>query len=202
MNVFSRKHVSTMQYLKKKPFSSIHLEHIIDLYELIEECIFDKILCHNMKRDLCEESFSIDQRVSAVKEFIDMILHNNTIAACFRNLIYWIDMLKRLLVRSLSPDINIDFDLSLHDCVARSDMWKGNVTKEDIKTIDINKSMRLKHGYVILKGLKARQSELIIEENRRNIQQQQEDQLRVITLSQSANISQKSSEIQKRKSLR
>ena len=187
------------EIFETEPFSSIHHEHIIDLYELIEECIFDKILCHNMRNELCEEPFSIDPGVSAVKEFIDMILHNNTIAACFRNLNYWIDMLKRLLVRSLLPGVNIAFDVSLHDCVARSDMWKGNVTKEDIKTIEIKKDMHLKHAYLILKGLKAKQSELTTEENKQNIQQQQEEQR---ILNRPSSSAQESSELRRRRLLR
>ena len=71
-----------------------------------------------------------------------MILHDNNIADCFKNLIWWISMLKRLLVRLLSPNVNINFDSSLHDYVKRIDMWKGNITKDDIKTIEINKNKR------------------------------------------------------------
>ncbi|CAF4169460.1 unnamed protein product, partial [Rotaria sp. Silwood2] len=124
---------------ESKPFSSIYLEYIIDFNKLIEECIFDKILCDNIRNDLCEKSFSIDQQISIVDQFIDMILHNNNnIADCFKNLISWINMFKRLLVRLLSLNMNINFDSSLNDYVKRTDIWKGNVTKNDIQTIEIN----------------------------------------------------------------
>ncbi|CAF5055211.1 unnamed protein product [Rotaria sp. Silwood1] len=184
---------------ENKSFSSIYLEYIIDLYELIEEYIFDKILCDNIRNDLCERSFSIDQQISIVDQFIEMILHNNNIADCFKNLTCWISMFKRLLVRLLSPNMNINFDSSLDDYVKRTDIWKGNVTKNDIQTIEINKSICLKHAYIILNGLKKKQNELIINENQRsqnNIEQQEQNQSITATSSdtvRSTNSSQRSS---------
>jgi hypothetical protein len=37
-------------------------------------------------------------------------------------------------------------------------MWKGNVTEEDIKTIEIDNNVCLKHAFVILKGLEEKQN--------------------------------------------
>ncbi|CAF3346168.1 unnamed protein product [Rotaria sp. Silwood2] len=195
---------------ESKPFSSIYLEYIIDFYELIEECIFDKILFDNIRNDLCEKSFSIDQQISIVDQFIDMILHNNNnIADCFKNLISWINMFKRLLVRLLSLNMNINFDSSLDDYVKRTDIWKGNVTKNDIQTIEINKSICLKHAYIIMNGLKKKQNELMIDENQRsrinNIEQQEQNQnimQKSSVILSSTNSSQRHSECKRRNAFR
>ncbi|CAF4469311.1 unnamed protein product, partial [Rotaria sp. Silwood2] len=195
---------------ESKPFSSIYLEYIIDFNKLIEECIFDKILCDNIRNDLCEKSFSIDQQISIVDQFIDMILHNNNnIADCFKNLISWINMFKRLLVRLLSLNMNINFDSSLDDYVKRTDIWKGNVTKNDIQTIEINKSICLKHAYIIMNGLKKKQNELMIDENQRsrinNIEQQEQNQnimQKSSVILSSTNSSQRHSECKRRNAFR
>jgi hypothetical protein len=88
-----------------------------------------------------------------------MISHNNNLANCFKDLNCWINMFKRLLVRLLSPKVNINFELPLHDYVKRTDMWKGNITVDNIRTIEINDNIHLKHAFIILKGLEAKQVE-------------------------------------------
>jgi hypothetical protein len=155
--------------LGKKPLTSVRLKYIIDLYELIEECIFDKILSNNIRNELCEKSFPIEQRTSIINQFIDMILHNENIADCFKNLICWISMLKRLLVRLLSPKININFELPLHDYVKRTDMWTGNITENNIRTIEMKNNIRLKHTFIILKGLEAKQDGKSLTENHQSL---------------------------------
>jgi hypothetical protein len=84
-----------------------------------------------------------------------MILHDQTLADCLKDLNCWISMFKRLLMRLLSSRMNINFESPLHDYVRRSDMWKGNITEENIRTIEIKSNIRLKHGFIILKGLEA-----------------------------------------------
>jgi len=51
----------------------------------------------------------------------------------------------------------------LYDYIKRTDMWKGNITTNDIKTIEIKDDLRLKHTFIILKGLenKIKQQKLI-----------------------------------------
>jgi hypothetical protein len=145
--------------LRQEPLSSINMEYLIDLYELIEEYVFDKILRDNIRDELCEKSFPIAQRTSIINQFIDMIIHNGNIAHYFKDLICWISMFKRLLVRLLSPKVHINFESSLHNYVKRTDMWKGNITEDNIRTLEIKNDVRLKHAFIILKGLEAKQEE-------------------------------------------
>ena len=128
--------------------SSIALEYIIDLFELIEEEIFDKILRDNIRNELNENSIYPIQ-----KQFLDMIINDNNLANSLRNLSIWIDMFKRLLVRILLPKISINYNISLQNYVKRHDMWKGNVSFDDIQTININRDILLRHSFLILKGL-------------------------------------------------
>jgi hypothetical protein len=67
-------------------------------------------------------------------------------------------MFKRLLVRILLSNVDINLESPLLDYIQRSDMWKGNVTEDDIKTIEIDNNVRLKHAFIILKGLEEKRN--------------------------------------------
>ncbi len=74
-------------------------------------------------------------------------------------------MLKRLLVRLLSPSINIDFESALRVYVNRTDIWKGDIPEERIRTIVIENNIRLKHTFIILERLEEEQNEKILSTN-------------------------------------
>jgi hypothetical protein len=147
------------QIFRKKPFSSIQLQFIVDLNELIEECVFDQILRNNIRNEFREQSFPIGQQTEITNRLIDIILHDQTLADCLKDLNCWISMFKRLLMRLLSSRMNINFESPLHDYVRRSDMWKGNITEENIRTVEIRRDIRLKHAFIILKRLEAELNE-------------------------------------------
>jgi hypothetical protein len=75
------------------------------------------------------------------------------------NLTIWISMFKRLLVRLLLSKMNINFESSLYDYIKRTDMWKGNISAKDIRTIEIKDDIPLKYAFIILKGLEAKLKE-------------------------------------------
>ena len=164
IQIFIKDYIHTKIFMNNKieqePFSSINLQYIIDFYELIEESIFDKIFYQNIRDEFRQKSFNNNDRISIINQFIDMILSNKNLAECFRDLFCWINMFKRLLVRLLSSKIHINYDLSLHNYIKRIDMWKGNITKENILTIEINDNIHLKHAFIILEGLKEKQMEM------------------------------------------
>jgi hypothetical protein len=164
------------QIFGKKPFSSIQLQYIIDLNELIEECVFDKIIRDNIRNEFHEQSFPTDQRTSITDQFIDIILHDRTIADCLKDLNCWISMFKRLLMRLLSSRMNINYESSLHEYVRRSDMWKGNITEENIRTIEIKSNIRLKHAFIILKGLEAEFNEKLATGNDGSVMNNESEQ--------------------------
>ncbi len=68
-------------------------------------------------------------------------------------------MFKRLLVRLLLSKMNINFESSLYDYIKRTDMWKGNISAKDIRTIEIKDDIPLKYAFIILKGLEAKLKE-------------------------------------------
>ncbi len=161
IEAFINEYIYSKTYLNstlgEQPFSSVNLEYIIDLYELIEESIFDKVLRVTIRDKLHEESFKNSERSTIIKQFMNMTLHNDNIAVCLKDLICWISMFKRLLVRLLSPKVNINFGSSLDDYVKRTDIWKGNINEDNIRTIEIESNIRLKHAFIILEGLEAEQ---------------------------------------------
>jgi hypothetical protein len=153
INEYIHSKICISNKFRQEPLASIHLEYIIDLHELIEESVFDKILRNNIRGEFLNKVSNNKEIQSIINEFIKMITDNNKIADCLKDRIYWISMFKRLLVRIRPLKINLDFDLPLRDYVKRTDMWKGNVTKENIQTIEIKNHIRLKHAFSILEGL-------------------------------------------------
>ena len=136
--------------LQRGLLGSVYLTYIIDLYEINEEYIFEKILSRNIRQELAETNFSIQERMRITGEFIETTYQ---LADSLKDFNVWISMFKRLLVRLLLSKMNLNFDSSLYDYILRSDMWKANVTIEDIQAIAIKDNIRLKHAFVLLKGL-------------------------------------------------
>ena len=141
--------------LNKQMISSIPLKSIIDFYELIEECLFDKMEKFKGKPMSNHESSFI------VHQVIQMI--TNIPVEPLNDLNIWIDMFKRLIVRVSLANIQIDYDAPLQDYVKRSDTWKGNLTAENLRMIEINPKICLKHASIIYQGLVTEQ------ENRMNM---------------------------------
>ena len=139
-----------------KPLASIQLNYIVDLYEIIEEKVFDKILYRSVKDEFHQKISNNDEMRSFIGQFINMITDNNQIADCLKDLTCWISMFKCLLTRLQPLKAQIDFDLPLADYVKRLDMWKGNIKKEDLQTIQIKGDVRLKHAFGILERLQTR----------------------------------------------
>jgi len=151
--------------LQRPPFATIHLRYIIDLYELIEEIVFDQVLRHYIKQNLTEESFSIDQRKALVKKFSDMTFKKETISIALQNIHAWIGILKRLMVRVLS-NVNVSLDVPMQIYLERTDLWTGNITETDIQTFEVNDEILLQHTYVILKGLENERDKLLLNNNK------------------------------------
>lgn len=195
--------------LDREPFSSIELKYIIDLYELFEEYIFHKILRNYMKSDLRVVPFSNSENVTIINEFMEIIFKNDNIAVCFKDLNCWIGMFKRLLVRSLSPKININFESPLYIYVKRTDMWKSDIPENSIQTIEIGDNIRLKHAFIILTKLEEEQKERMLIEERKSLRYNDVEQNNDTNTtemnspaSQSSNTSQSRRDAQKKRNLR
>mgnify|MGYP006983380357 FL=1 len=157
IETFTAVHMQSRAYLskefnQKQILSSLSLEYIIDLHELTEEYVFDAILRQSIPNELSEKSCPIGQQTSIRKQFDEMISNDKNL----HDLNIWIGMFKRLLVRLLLSKVNINFDSSLHQYVKRNDMWKGNITVDNLRSIEIKENIQLKHAYIILKGLESK----------------------------------------------
>ncbi|UJR36511.1 hypothetical protein I4U23_029232 [Adineta vaga] len=169
--------------LQRPPFAVIHLKYIIDLYELIEESVFDHVVRHFVKATLTEESFDIDQRNTLVKQFSEMTFKKETIALSLRDIHAWIGILKRLMVRVLS-NVNVSLDVPIQIYLERTDLWTGNITEGDIQTFEVDDQILLQHTYVILKGLENERDKVLLKNNselqspsQNNVLQSSESQL-------------------------
>ncbi|CAF0809248.1 unnamed protein product [Rotaria sordida] len=147
--------------LQRPPFSTINLKYIIDLYELIEEIAFDKVLRHYIKQNLTEESFPIEQRQVLIRKFSDMTFKKETIAYSLKSIDSWIGILKRLMVRVLS-NVNVSLDVPIQIYLERTDLWTGNIIESDIETFEVNNEILLQHTYIILKGLEYERDKLLL----------------------------------------
>ncbi|CAM4836917.1 unnamed protein product [Rotaria magnacalcarata] len=87
--------IQTFYVRRKAPFSTIYLKYIIDLYELLEEYVFDQVLRNFVKKEWCEESFPVIERTQIVERFILMTFSKQGIAASLRNIDSWITSKKK-----------------------------------------------------------------------------------------------------------
>ncbi len=146
---------------RKAPFSTIHLKYIINLYELLEECVFDQVLRDYVKKAWCEESFSVDERKQIIERFISSTFAKPEIATSLQNIDCWIGILKRVMIRVLS-NVNVDIEVPLQYYLERKDLWTGDITDADIMTFDLDEKILLYHTFIILKGLEKKQKPPLI----------------------------------------
>ncbi|CAF3576528.1 unnamed protein product [Rotaria sp. Silwood1] len=135
---------------------TIYIEHIVDLYQLIEEVAFEKILRHNIEQHSSEMLVGpMNEQNNVIDQFIDMTSGKLTISSRLKDLCCWIRMLKRLLVR-ISMNINFILDDPLQIYVSRVDLWTVDVTTIDTDSFHIPDHIQLKHAFIILKRLETR----------------------------------------------
>ncbi|CAF1081169.1 unnamed protein product [Adineta ricciae] len=162
IQTFVEKNIRWQSYLnenvrQKRPFSTIRLTYLIDLYELLEECVFDQVLRKYVKHAWCEDAFSVAERTQLIEKFIAATFGHKNIAISLANIDCWIGILKRMMVRVLS-NVNVDTEVPLQCYLERKDLWTDHITDADINTFDLDEAIQLCHTFVILKGLEAKQN--------------------------------------------
>ncbi|CAF3742087.1 unnamed protein product [Rotaria sp. Silwood1] len=145
--------------LRQQPFSTIYIKYIIDLYELLEEITFDKIVGHYIPNEYREKSFSDVDRIKVINEFIKSTYTKETITPKLKECERWISLLKRIILRILL-NINVSTDVPLQLYLERADLWTGDITEDDIDSFSISHEIQLRHTFIILNGLKAEQTKL------------------------------------------
>ncbi|CAF0975366.1 unnamed protein product [Rotaria sordida] len=141
--------------LRRPPFSTIQLQHIIDLYEMIEENAFDQVLRAYVKKELVEETFSAEEQQRVLTVFTRKTFEKETIAETLKSIDSWISMLKRLMIRVLNANVSLDVPLQLY--LERTDLWSDRVSDVDLETFQVDDDVLLQHTYIILRGLEKKQ---------------------------------------------
>jgi hypothetical protein len=140
--------------LGRPPFSTIQLQYLIHLYEMLEENAFDHVLRPYVKKELLEEAFGVEEQEHVVNKFALLTFQKETIAATLNREELWISMLKRLMIRVLNSNVSLDVPLQLY--LERTDFWSDPVTENDLTTFEVEANILLKHTFVILTGLEKR----------------------------------------------
>ena len=165
IQTFVKKYISSTANLNenvlwRQPFSIITLNHIISLYELLEDIAFDQVLRPYIQQELCEETFTEQERTRIIDQFIDSTSKNKTITKSMQNSNCWIAILKRIMVRVLS-NVSVHLDVPLNLYLTRHDLWTSDITTQDIESINISDDILLQHTYIILKGLEIERDRLL-----------------------------------------
>ncbi|CAF1355937.1 unnamed protein product [Adineta ricciae] len=122
---------------------------------MLEETAFDQVLRDYIKKELVEETFSVDERQRVLDEFSAETFEKQTIAPPLKSVDAWISMLKRLMIRVLNANVSLDVPLQLY--LERTDLWSDRVTDVDLASFQVADSVLLQHTYVILCGLEKKQ---------------------------------------------
>ena len=138
--------------IRRPPFSTIKLEHIVSLYEMLEEIAFDQVLRAYVKNELLEETFTDEERRNIFERFTRETLNKETIAPSLKMIDGWISTLKRLMIRVLNAAI-VSLDVPLQLYLERTDLWSDGVTDAELTTFQVDDDILLQHTYVILREL-------------------------------------------------
>ncbi|CAF2895937.1 unnamed protein product [Rotaria sp. Silwood2] len=141
--------------LYREPFSTVQLQYIIDLYEIVEESVFDRALRAYVKIELQETIFTDDECQRVIKQFSHDTYEKQTISPLLKNIDRWISMLKRLMIRILNANIELDERLQVY--LERTYLWSDPITDADLATFQVDNDILLRHTYVILCALERKQ---------------------------------------------
>jgi hypothetical protein len=71
----------------------------------------------------------------------------------------WIGMLKRLLIRVLNA--NVDLNIPLQYYLERIDLWSNDISLEHLQSVEVHEKFLLQHTYLILHELEEREKALL-----------------------------------------
>jgi hypothetical protein len=157
IQAFVEQHMNTNACLnehifRRPPFSTVPLIHIISLYEVIEEVAFDIVLRNHVKIELREAVLDEKEK----NKFINQTFGKDNISPSLKSPLIWIRVLKRLLIRVLNA--NVDLEMPLQIYIERIDLWSGDISDFDLQTFELDEDILLKHTYCILNHLEEKTS--------------------------------------------
>ena len=140
---------------KKQPLCRIHIRHIVELYELVEEIIFDQAIQANIRPELLE-NIPQDESKGVIALF------NHVTVESPSDLTYHklkepetlVKVFKKLILRVLQAQVNVENRLL--EYFTREDMWGPDVNIDEIQGVELDNAIMLKHSYIILRSLEDR----------------------------------------------
>ncbi|CAF4651704.1 unnamed protein product [Rotaria sp. Silwood1] len=117
----------------------------------IEESVFDRALRADVKAELQKTTFTDDECQRVIKQFSHDAFEKQTISPLLKNIDRWISMLKRLMIRILNTNIELDERLQVY--LERTYLWSDPITDADLATFQIDNDILHRHTYVILYAL-------------------------------------------------
>ncbi|CAF3484319.1 unnamed protein product [Rotaria sp. Silwood1] len=125
------------------------------LIQFFEESVFDRALRADVKAELQKTTFTDDECQRAIKQFSHDAFEKQTISPLLKNIDRWISMLKRLMIRILNTNIELDERLQVY--LERTYLWSDPITDADLATFQIDNDILHRHTYVILYALERKQ---------------------------------------------
>jgi hypothetical protein len=139
---------------EQQPFANIQLQYAIDLYELIEELVFDEIMKNYVKQELTEDACINEQeKMNIIEQFIRSTYMLDDIPQQLKDPKVWMSVLKRVIIRIITANTDLNYELQAY--LDRPDLWKENLI-EYLDLVDIGKNILLRHTYIILKGIETK----------------------------------------------
>ena len=140
---------------KKQPLSAILIKHVADLYETLEEVIFDEIFRPNIQNEFVEK-IPEDEALTVTEIFRQNTIEskNPFLYPKLRQPQILAKVFKRLLLRILLSQVNLEN--SLLDYLTREDMWEEGTELNEIYNMEFDGRIKLKHAYVVLKDIESR----------------------------------------------
>ncbi|CAF4533121.1 unnamed protein product [Rotaria sp. Silwood2] len=136
------------------PFANIPLKYVINLYELIEELVFDEVMRNYVKQELITDvCVNEEEKENIIGQFVGSTYMLDNISQQLKDPRVWLSVLKRLIIRVITA--NIDLNVSMQIYIERTDLWNEDLIQY-LDLIKINDNILVRHTYVILEGIEAK----------------------------------------------
>ncbi|CAF4175985.1 unnamed protein product, partial [Rotaria sordida] len=152
--IHNTSHLHSYILNEQQPFGNIQVKYVINLYELIEELVFDEIMKNYVKQELTTDvCINEEEKENIIGQFICSTYMLDNIPQQLKDPRVWLSVLKRLIIRVITA--NIDLNVPMQIYMQRTDLWNEDLIQY-LDFININDNILVRHTYVILEGIEAK----------------------------------------------
>ncbi|CAF4279596.1 unnamed protein product [Rotaria sp. Silwood2] len=152
--IHNTSHLHSYILNEQQPFANIQLKYVINLYELIEELVFDEIMKNYVKQELTTDvCINEEEEKNFIEQFIHSTYMLDNISQQLKDPRVWLSVLKRLIIRVITA--NIDLNVSMQIYIVRTDLWNEDLVPY-LDLINIPDNILVRHTYIILKGIETK----------------------------------------------